>query len=114
MTADAPESPTETKERRQAPMNLYAILRRNGWKTPDDLHVAAERSKKVGDTEMANEVRWIRSYVFPEQDGTLGTVCIYEATSPEAIRKHANRAELALSEIRPIADTVIVRPDPVK
>jgi hypothetical protein len=49
-----------------------------------------------------------------EPDGTLGTVCIYEATSPEAIQKHANRAELALSEIRPIADTVVVRADPKK
>lgn len=95
-------------------MNQYAILRRNGWKTPADLQAAAARSKKVGDTEMANDVRWIRTYVVQEPDGTLGTVCIYEATSPEAIEKHANRAELALSEIRPIADTVIVRPDPAK
>ena len=47
-----------------------------------------------------------------EPDGTLGTVCIYEATSPEAIQKHANRAELALSEIRPIVDTVLVRARP--
>jgi hypothetical protein len=95
-------------------MNQYAILRRNGWKTPDDLHAAAGRSKKVGETEMVNDVRWIRSYVMQEADGTLGTVCIYEATSPEAIRKHADRAELALSEIRLIADTVVVRPDPTK
>jgi hypothetical protein len=95
-------------------MNLYAILRRNGWKTPDDLHAAAGRSKKVGETEMSSDVRWIRSYVVGEPDGTLGTVCIYEATSPEAIQKHANRAELALSEIRPVVDTVVVRADPGK
>jgi len=95
-------------------MNLYAILRRNGWKTPDDLHAAAGRSQKVGDTEMSNDVRWIRSYVMAEPDGTMGTVCIYEATSPEALQKHASRAQLALSEIRPILDTVIVRPDPAK
>jgi hypothetical protein len=95
-------------------MNQYAILRRNGWKTPADLHVAAGRSTKVGNEEMPNDVRWIRSYVMQEPDGTLGTVCIYEATSPEAIQKHANRAELACSEIRAIADTVIVRPDPAK
>jgi hypothetical protein len=95
-------------------MNLYAILRRNGWKTPADLHTAAGRSKKVGDTEMSNDVRWIRSYVISEPDGSLGTVCIYEATSPEAIKEHANRAELALSEIRPVVDTVIVRADPAK
>jgi hypothetical protein len=95
-------------------MNLYAILRRNGWKTPHDLHAAAERSSKVGNGEMANDVRWIRTYVMQEPDGSLGTVCIYEATSPEAIKTHANKAELALSEIRPIVDTVVVRQDPAK
>jgi hypothetical protein len=95
-------------------MNTYAILRRNGWKTADDLHAAAGRSKKVGDTEMANDVRWIRTYVFAEPDGTLGTVCIYEATSPDAIQRHANKAELALTEVRQVVDTVIVRPDPKK
>jgi hypothetical protein len=95
-------------------MNQYAILRRNGWKTPADLHAAAERSANVGNGEMKDDVRWIRTYVMQEPDGTLGTVCIYEATSPEAVAKHANRAELALSEVRPIADTVVVRPDPAK
>ncbi|HVJ15027.1 MAG TPA: nickel-binding protein [Polyangiaceae bacterium] len=95
-------------------MNLYAILRRNGWKTPENLQAAAGRSKNVGDNEMPNDVRWIRTYVMAEPDGTLGTVCIYEATSPEAIEKHADRAELALSEIRPIVDTVLIRPDPAR
>ena len=95
-------------------MNLYAILRRNGWKTPADLQAAAARSKKVGETEMPNDVRWIRSYVIAEPDGTLGTVCIYEATSPEAIEKHAKCAELPLTEVRPVVDTVIVRADPGK
>jgi hypothetical protein len=95
-------------------MNLYAILRRNGWKTPADLQAAAARSKQVGDTEMQNDVRWIRTYVMAEPDGTLGTVCIYEASSPEAIQTHAGRADLALSEIRPVVDTVLVRADPGK
>jgi hypothetical protein len=93
-------------------MNTYAILRRNGWKTADELHAAAGRSKKVGEGEMANDVRWIRTYVFAEPDGSLGTVCLYEATSPEAVQRHANRAELALTEIRQVVDTVVVRPDP--
>jgi hypothetical protein len=95
-------------------MNLYAILRRNGWKTPDDLHAAAGRSKNVGDTQMPNDVRWIRTYVMAEPDGTLGTVCIYEATNPEALKQHANRADLALTEVRPVVDTVVVRADPAK
>ena len=94
-------------------MNLYAIIRRNGWATPGDLQQAAERSMAVGDGEMSNDIRWIRSYVLDEPDGSVGTVCIYEASSAEAVREHAERADLPLTDIVPIADTVIVRPDPV-
>jgi hypothetical protein len=93
-------------------MKLYAILRRDGWRSPEDLGAAAERSRQVGDEEMSDDVRWIRSYVLEEGAGTIGTVCIYEATSPEALREHAQRADLALTEIIPIMDTVLVRPDP--
>jgi len=93
-------------------MNLYAILRRSGWRSPEELQDAAGRSTRVGDDEMPDEVRWIRSYVLEEDGGSVGTVCIYEAVSPEAIRKHASRADLPVDEIIPIADTVLVRPDP--
>ena len=61
---------------------------------------------------MPDDVRWIRSYVLDEGDGAVGTVCIYEASSPEAIREHAARAGLPVDEIIPVADTVLVRPDP--
>jgi Protein of unknown function (DUF4242) len=93
-------------------MNMYAILRRSGWRSPADLEQAAARSGKVGDEEMPDDIRWIRSYVLEEGGGSVGTVCIYQATSPEAIRDHAGRADLPVDEIIPIADTVIVRPDP--
>jgi hypothetical protein len=95
-------------------MELYAILRRSGWKSPQELQEAAGRSTKVGNEDMPDDVRWIRSYVLEEGGGSVGTVCIYEATSPEAIRKHASLADLPVDEIVPIADTVIVRPDPQK
>jgi hypothetical protein len=93
-------------------MELYAILRRSGWRSGAELEEAAARSTQVGNEEMADEIRWIRSYVLDEKGGSVGTVCIYEATSPEAIRKHAARADLPVDEIIPIADTVVVRPDP--
>jgi hypothetical protein len=93
-------------------MDTYVILRRSGWATPEDLEEAAERSAKVGDEEMADDVRWIRSYALAEEDGMVGTVCVYQATSPEAIREHASRADLPADEIISVADTVIVRPDP--
>ena len=91
---------------------MYAILRRDGWRSPEDLGAAAERSRQIGDEEMSDDVRWIRSYVLEEGAGSLGTVCIYEATSPEAIREHAGRADLPVDEIIPILDTVVVRSDP--
>ena len=93
-------------------MQLYAILRRSGFRDGPDLQEAAARSTKVGDEQMPDRVRWIRSYVLGEEDGSLGTVCIYEAESPEAIREHAAGAELPVDEIIAIADTVVVRPDP--
>jgi Protein of unknown function (DUF4242) len=93
-------------------MQLYVILRRSGWASPADLQEAAGRSARVGDEEMPDDIRWIRSYVLDEGAGSVGTVCIYEASSPEAIRKHASVADLPVDEIIAVADTVIVRPDP--
>ncbi|HWA54450.1 MAG TPA: DUF4242 domain-containing protein [Solirubrobacterales bacterium] len=93
-------------------MKLYGILRRNGWATPEDLQVAGARSAEVGDTP-GSGVRWIRSYALSEESGEVGTFCVYEGESPEAIRKHAEDSDLPCDEIVPILDTVIVRPDPV-
>jgi thiamine biosynthesis protein ThiC len=93
-------------------MDTYVILRRSGWRSPQDLEQAAARSKQVGDEDMPQDIRWIRSYVLDEGGGPVGTVCIYEASSPEAIRRHAEQADLPVDEIIPVADTVVVRPDP--
>lgn len=92
-------------------METYVILRRNGWRTANDLTEAAARSTAEGE-KMPDDVAWIRSYVLEERDGTVGTVCIYQATSPEAIRRHASAADLPVDEIVKVADTVLVRPDP--
>jgi thiamine biosynthesis protein ThiC len=93
-------------------MNTYVILRRSGWRSPEELQAAAARSTRVGDEEMSDDIRWIRSYVLEEDGGAVGTVCIYQASSPEAIREHASRADLPADEIIAVADTVLVRPDP--
>jgi Protein of unknown function (DUF4242) len=92
-------------------MDLYGIHRRNGWATGADLEAAAARSTEEGDKE-GSGVRWIRSYVLSEESGELGTFCVYEADSPEAIRAHAEASGLPVDEIVPVADTVVVRPDP--
>ncbi len=92
-------------------MQTYAILRRSGWKSPEELQEAAERSTKAGE-QMSDDIRWIRSYVLEEDGGSVGTVCIYQASSPEKIREHGDVAQLPVDEIIPIADTVKVREDP--
>ena len=92
-------------------MDLYVIVRRNGWAAPQDLETAAARSTAEGD-KSGSGVRWIRSYVLAEESGELGSVCIYEAESPEALRAHAEAADLPVDEIVPVADTVVARPDP--
>jgi hypothetical protein len=97
---------------RRTQMDLYVILRRNGWRDADDLKEAAARSTVEGD-RTPDEVRWIRSYVLSEPNGRVGTVCVYQASSEEALRDHAERADLPIDEVVKVADTVIVRPDPM-
>lgn len=92
-------------------MQLFAILRRDSWVDVDALGEAATRSTEVGE-QMPDDVRWIRSYVLDERSGMVGTVCIYEASSEQAIRNHAQVANLPMTDIVPVVDTVIVRPDP--
>src|SRR6476619_182318 len=94
-------------------MNLYVIRRPSGWRTPEELKAAAARSKQVGDEEMSADVRWIRSYVVHEAAGGLGTFCIYQASTPEKIREHATRADIPATDIFEVADTLVVRADPV-
>jgi hypothetical protein len=92
-------------------VETYVIVRRNGWRTPDDRQLAAQRSAEEAE-RMQEDIDWIRSYVLSERDGTVGTVCIFQASSPEAIRRHASAADLPVDEIVKVADTVIVRLDP--
>ena len=93
-------------------MKTYIIRRRNAWKNSQELEATAALSLRVGNHEMADRIRWIRSYVVQEADGTLGTVCVYQATNADAIREHARRAGMPADEITCVADTVIIRADP--
>lgn len=94
-------------------MKLYTIRRPSRWANAEELQATAKRSLDVGD-DMSDDIRWIRSYVVQEEDGSLGTVCVYQASSPEKIREHAQRVDMPALEILEVADTVIIRPDPVE
>jgi hypothetical protein len=93
-------------------MELFVIRRRSNWDGAHELEATAAKSSAEGE-KMSDEVRWIRSYVVEEEDGKLGTVCLYQAVSPEAIRRHADNTGMSADEITHVADTVIVREDPV-
>ena len=95
-------------------METFVIRRRSAWKDAAELQATAGVSLRVGNDEMSDRIRWIRSYVVKEDDGTLGTVCIYQATDAAAIREHAKRVGMPAHEITPAADTVIIREDPKK
>ena len=92
-------------------MQLYGIRRRSAWADAKELEAAGGRSTEEGNKPDSG-VRWIRSYVLQEEDGRLGSYCIYEATGPEAIRKHAEASGFSADEIHEVADTVVIRPDP--
>jgi hypothetical protein len=93
-------------------MKTYVISRANGWGSAHELEAAASVSARIGTEEMPDRVRWIRSYVTKHDGGRIGTVCIYQATDPEAVRDHARRVGLPADNITEVADLVIVRPDP--
>ena len=93
-------------------MDLYVIRRPSAWADAQELEAAAGKSARIGNDEMADRVRWIRSYVVHEADGRIGTFCIYEARDGESIREHARRVGIPGDDILPIVNTVVVRPDP--
>jgi hypothetical protein len=94
-------------------MQLYIIRRPSAWANLQELEAAGAKSARIGDTEMSDRVRWIRSYVVKEPNGRLGTFCIYEGRDPESIREHARRVGMPGDEIFPVVKTVVVRPDPL-
>ena len=94
-------------------MDLFMIRRPSAWADQAELEKTAETSARIGNEEMADKVRWIRSYVIKEDDGRLGTACIYEAVDEDALREHARCVGMPGDDILSIGATVVVRPDPV-
>ena len=93
-------------------MKTYVIRRERAWASPEELEATAERSKSVAESDFPDDVRWIRSYVIGEEGGSLGTICIYQATSEDVVREHAKRVDMPADEILEVVDTVVIRPDP--
>ena len=95
-------------------MDLYVIRRASAWANMQELKEAGAKSARIGNEEMADRVRWIRSYVVNEPDGRIGTFCVYEARDGESIREHARRVGMPGNEFYPVATTAVVREDPAE
>ncbi len=92
-------------------MKLYAILRRNAWDSSDALAGADARSRAARSGR--DDLRHVRSYVLAESGGGIGTICFYEAETPEAIVAHARTADLPADEVVEVTDVALGVPDPV-
>jgi len=95
-------------------MKTYVIRRPSAWADIQELELAGAKSARIGNDEMPDRVRWIRSYVVREPDGRIGTFCIYQARDGESIRDHARRVGMPGEEFYEVATTVVVRDDPVE
>ena len=95
-----------------APTRVYRVRRSKAWRNAADLDRGAAVARRVVDEDMPQEVSWLRSYVVSEDDGTLGSVCLYQAVDPDALREHARRAGLPADEIVPVVGRVVFRDDP--
>jgi hypothetical protein len=93
-------------------MKTYAIRRKTAWQDAAELEATAARSKQVAESDFPDDIAWIRSYVIAEPGGTLGTVCIYQASEVDSVRRHAERVGMPADEVLEVADTVVIRPDP--
>lgn len=96
---------------KEAKMELYIIRRHGIWSNEDELATTNKKSLEVGE-QMRDRLRWIRSYAVTEEDGRIGSVCIYEATDREALREHGERIGAPSDDISPARGTAVKRADP--
>jgi hypothetical protein len=90
---------------------LYVVPRTRIWLTEEELAAAVDCIPAVNES-LREHVRWIRSYVVSEDDGTFSAYCVYEATSPEMLMRHADALMLPTDAIKPVATTLVAAPDP--
>ena len=92
-------------------MTLFLIPRTRAWLSAEEVAAAADCVPAVNDT--LDGLRWIRSYVVAEEDGTFSGYCVYEADDPEVLRRHGDALMLPTDAIRPVVATLEPDPGPV-
>ena len=95
----------------RARVPLYIVPRTRAWLSEEELAAATDCMPAVNEA-LCGEVRWIRSYVVAEDDGTFSAYCVYEASGPEALLRHADALMLPTDAIKPVVATIVQAPDP--
>jgi hypothetical protein len=79
----------------------YVVSRPRAWHSEEELAATVECAPAV--LELFKEhVRWIRSDILREADGTFSAHCVYDATGPEWLEKLSEAAMLPSDSIRPL------------
>ena len=97
--------------RRFAPTMVYLVRRRAAWMDSLTLERALEEARRVAEEDRPNRVVWLRSYAVREDDGSIGSFCLYQAVDPQALRRHAERAGLPADAITPVIGRIVYRED---
>jgi len=84
-------------------MQTYLVVRRSAWLSEQAQQDADARSAEAA--RMFDDIACVYGFVLEECDRTLGSICIVEASSPEAVRRHAAAADLPVDEIVRVAAT---------
>ena len=92
-------------------MPLYVVPRTRAWLSEEEVAAATDCMPAVNAT-LSEHIRWIRSYIVGEDDGTFSAFCVYEASNPEVLRRHADALGLPTDAIKPVTATIVAAPDP--
>ena len=78
-------------------METYGIMRRGGRRALDELYAASARSTAEGGQD-TRDIRLIRSYLLAETNGSWGTLCTCQASTPESRRHTAAAAHMVTTD----------------
>ena len=93
-------------------MNLYIVPRTRAWLSEEEVAAAADCIPAVNDT-LRDHVRWIRSYVVSEDDGTFSALLHLRGDAARrCCAATPMRWVLPTDAIKPVAATVVAAPDP--
>jgi hypothetical protein len=92
-------------------MPLYVVPRTRAWLSEEEIAAATDCIPAVNAT-LRQDIRWIRSYIVGEPDGSFSAFCVYEASCPDVLLDHADALGLPTDAIKPVVATVVASPDP--